>query len=145
MGQLSVVEETKQGVELVFQQNDDLKAALSEATEKLDRSVKRIDELSESIEGLEKFRCLLEKTPETLMLYLRDANVVEDLRALSIEIHKRKGELGDPKQSNDKGLQKKARLNLDYVATACVKFATHPDNRWKVQQAYLNKGKEAVY
>lgn len=145
MAQLSAVEDTRQGLELLFKERDDLKAALSEAIQKLERSVKRVEELTQSIEGLEKFRCLLEKRPETLWLYLRDANVVEDLRALSIEIHKRKGELGDPKQSNDKGLQKKARLNLDYVATACVKFATHPDNRWKVFQAYLNKGKEAVY
>ena len=145
MGQLSVVDDTRQGLELLFKERDDLKVALTEATEKLERSVERVGELSESIEGLEKFRCLLEKTPETLMLYLRDARTVEDLRALSIEIHKKRNELGDPAQTQDRDLKKKARLNLDHVATACVKFATHPDNRWKVEQAYLNRGKEADY
>lgn len=144
MGRVGVIEETRQGLELLFKERDDLQGQLSQALEKLERAEKRAEVLSESIEGLEKFRHLLEKRPKTLWLYLRDANVVEDVRALSTEIHSRLGQLGDPDQTEDKELKKKARLNLDYVVTACVKFATHPDNRWKVYQAYLNEAREVT-
>lgn len=137
------IEEAKQGIDMIYSELGTLRADLKTVTEKLERRDKRIAELEESSKGLEQFRPLIDgKTSEAPMMHVRDRNTLMLLRAFSVQVHKKLGGLGDPSLTKDKALQKRARLNLDYVLTACLKFALEPGNSFRVEAKYLSKANE---
>jgi len=139
------IEDAKQGIDLIYSELSSLRAEVKTVTEKLERRDKRIAELEASGKGLEQFRPLIrEESGETLMMHVRDKTTLMLLRGFSVQVHNKLDKLGDPSLTKDKGLKRRARLNLDYVMTACLKFALEPGNRHKVRAKYLSKANEVL-